>query len=97
MTAETLGWTTWELFGVHCRAPYARIDALGLVPLLNGGRVTELSAAQAIMRMCSGSTLVYRRKPPASWPSEQERALIWDAGVDADKIQSWMERACVAV
>jgi hypothetical protein len=88
--AAMLGWTTYELFGVHCRAPYARLDALGLVPLLNGSRVTELSATRAVIRLESGGELTYRRKPQTHWPREAERALVWDDGVGVDDLRGWL-------
>jgi hypothetical protein len=89
--AARLGWTTYELFGAHCRAPYARLDALGLVPLLNGGRVTDLSATRAVIRLERGGELTYRRKPQAHWPHEAERALVWDDGVGVDHLCRWPE------
>jgi hypothetical protein len=81
--AAALGWTTFELFGAHVRAPYARLDALGLVALLNGNPVTELTAERAVIRAPSGAALVFRRKPPSWWPREPERALVWDAALQA--------------
>jgi hypothetical protein len=77
--AADVGWTACELFGAHARAPYARPDALGLVALLNGNPVIELTADRAVIRAPSGATLVFRRKPPSWWPREAERALVWDA------------------
>jgi Toprim domain-containing protein len=82
--AAALGWTTFELFGAHRRASYARLDALGLVGLLNGNPVTELTAERAVIRAPSGAALVYRRKPSSWWPREAERALIWDAALQSD-------------
>lgn len=82
--AADLGWTGFELFGAHARAPYARLDALGLVALLNGNPVTELTAAHAVIRAPSGATLLFRRKPPSWWPREAERALVWDAALQSD-------------
>jgi hypothetical protein len=86
-TAARLGWTAYELFGVHCRAPYARVDSLGLVPLLNGGQVTELSATRAVIRLQSGHELTYRRKPRTHWPREAERALVWEDSVGVDQLR----------
>jgi hypothetical protein len=83
-TAAGLGWTAFELFGAHVNAPYARLDALGLVALLNGNPVTELTAEQAVIRAPSGAALVYRRKPSSWWPARVERALVWDAALRAD-------------
>jgi hypothetical protein len=82
-TAVDLGWTTFELFGAHVNAPYARLDALGLVALLNGNPVNELTAERAVIRAPSGAVLVYRRKPSSWWPAQVERALVWDAALQA--------------
>jgi hypothetical protein len=80
--AAELGWRTHELFGVHVRASYAR--PLGLVGMLNGNPVIELTAERAVIRAPSGAALVYRRKPPSWWPREAERALVWDAALQPD-------------
>jgi TubC N-terminal docking domain len=34
--AHRLGWPAWELFGCHRRAPWGRIQGMGLVLLLRG-------------------------------------------------------------
>jgi hypothetical protein len=80
-SAAELGWTAHELFGVYRRASYAR--PLGLVGMLNGNPVIELSAERAVIRAPSGAPLVYRRKPSSHWPPEVERALVWDAALQA--------------
>ena len=36
--AARLGWPAWELFGCHRRAPWGRIQGMGLVLLLRGER-----------------------------------------------------------
>ena len=36
--AAALGWPAWELFGCHRRAPWGRIQGMGLVLLLRGDR-----------------------------------------------------------
>jgi len=40
--ALRLGWSELDLFGVGVDRPYTRIDALGLVPALDGCRIVEV-------------------------------------------------------
>jgi hypothetical protein len=56
------GWTLLEAFGVHMRAPSARYDGMGLVPLLRGGEVIALNADRATVRTPSGSHLIFLRR-----------------------------------
>ena len=72
--AHALGWTALDLFGVHPVKPWARIDVMGLVPLLNGGRVTALSDAEAVIEKPSGARVRFRRRGQAS----PEMCLIWE-------------------
>ena len=37
--AARLGWPAWELFGCHRRAPWGRIQGMGLVLLLRGDEI----------------------------------------------------------
>jgi hypothetical protein len=64
-TAHLLGWTTLDLFGVHPVAPAARFDVMGLIPVLNGGRVNSLTKDGATIKATSGATLTYRRPDQA--------------------------------
>ena len=78
-TACVLGWPIWELFGCHRRAPFGRIDGMGLVPLLRGKELVALTDAEAAIRTATGAHQTYRRKPhdplhPA------ERCLVWELG-----------------
>jgi hypothetical protein len=57
-TAERLGWTADDLFGLHPTAPLSRMDHMGLVWLLKGERVVLLTATEA--RLERGSAY-YRR------------------------------------
>ena len=43
------GWAAWELFGCHCRAPWGRIQGMGLVLLLRGREVAALTATEAVI------------------------------------------------
>jgi hypothetical protein len=72
-----LGWLTWELFGCHRRAPWGRIQGMGLLLLLRGDEIAALTATEAVIRTVSGARQIYRRKPhdplhPA------ERCLVWE-------------------
>jgi hypothetical protein len=60
-TAHLLGWTTLDLFGVHPAAPAARFDVMGLIPVLNGGRVIAITKEGVIVKAPSGATLSYQR------------------------------------
>ena len=60
--------------GVHLVKPWARLDAMGLVPMLQGRRITALSEARAEFRDHGGGELTYRR---ARTPCPAEVCLIW--------------------
>ena len=57
-TAERLGWTADDLFGLHPTAPLSRMDCMGLVWLLKGQSVVQLTATEA--RLSRGNAY-YRR------------------------------------
>ncbi len=59
--AHELGWTALDLFGVHPVKPWVRFDHMGLVPLLNGARVTALSDIEAVIEKPSGARATFRR------------------------------------
>jgi hypothetical protein len=76
-TAHRLGWPAWELFGCHRRAPWGRIQGMGLVLLLRGREIAALTATEAVIRTSTGARQTFRRKPfdllhPA------ERRLVWE-------------------
>jgi hypothetical protein len=75
--AAALDWPAWELFGCHRRAPWGRIQGMGLVLLLRGDEIAALTAAEAVIRTPTGARQTYRRRPrdplhPA------ERCLVWE-------------------
>jgi TubC N-terminal docking domain len=71
------GWAPWELFGCHCRAPWGRIQGMGLVLLLRGREIAALTATEAGIRTSTGAHQTYRRKP--SDPLHPaERCLAWE-------------------
>ncbi len=59
--AHQLGWTAPDLFGINRRAPLARLDHSGLVPLLQGREIEALADTRATIKTASGGTLAYRR------------------------------------
>ncbi len=72
--AHQFGWTALDLFGVHPETPWVRFDYMGLVPLLNGGRVTALSGIEAVIEKPSGARMTFRRRGQVS----TEVCLIWE-------------------
>jgi hypothetical protein len=75
--AAALGWPAWELFGCHRRAPWGRIQGMGLVLLLRGDDIAALTATEALIRTQTGARQTYRRKP--SDPLHPaERCLVWE-------------------
>jgi hypothetical protein len=75
--AAALGWPGWELFGCHRRAPWYRIDGMGLLLLLNGASLAALTATEAVIRRTSGAHQTRRRKQRDSLTAA-ERCLIWE-------------------
>jgi hypothetical protein len=74
--AHRLGWDAPDLFGVHAVAPHARLDGVGLVPLLGGRPVIALTVDTVGIRAASGGTLTFRKhkSPPSG------RCLVWELG-----------------
>jgi hypothetical protein len=70
--AATLGWTALDLFGCDPDRPFARIDHLGLLWLLGGGRLVALTANTATIEFPTGSRQIWRRR--SSGPG---RVLAW--------------------
>jgi hypothetical protein len=63
MQAARLGWQDWELFGCYRRAPFHRIQGMGLVLLLRGNSIAALTETEAVIRTQTGARQTYRRKP----------------------------------
>jgi hypothetical protein len=61
--AAQLGWGSLDVFGVHVRAPAARYDGMGLVPLIRGGEIVALTRHRATIRMRGGAELIYLKRP----------------------------------
>ena len=72
--AHSLGWNGLDLFGVHGEAPHARLDGMGLGPLLSGRPVVALTEDSAAIKAVTGGTLTFRRR--RAWP--HGRCLIWE-------------------
>jgi len=69
--AARLGWTADDIFGVHPAAPAARFDAIGIVPLLAGRRVTAMSEHSAAIATSNGAPLIHRGRARAA-------VCLWD-------------------
>src|SRR5262249_23606218 len=78
--AAHLGWSALDLFGIDRTAPYARVDSMGLVPLLNGREVVDLTHDTAAIHRSSGGVLTYRRDTASKMQAEGARTqmvCIW--------------------
>ena len=60
--AKALGWTNADLFGCDDERPFARIDCLGLIWLLNGDRLLALTADAAVIETKGGSRWTFRKR-----------------------------------
>ena len=72
--AFALGWSAADLFGCDQRAPWHRLDRAGLMLLVDGRTIPELTAAHAALRHRDGSVLRFRRRPK---PHEPPVAMLW--------------------
>jgi len=70
--AADQGWGPYDLFGCDAAKPYARVDRLGLVWLLDGRPVAALTDETATILTASGGHLTFRRRP-----IEPDLALAW--------------------
>jgi hypothetical protein len=61
------------LFGCDRDRPFARIDQAGLLWLLNGDKLVELTATTAMIETETGQRQRWRRKPIA-----RGRVLAWE-------------------
>lgn len=62
VAAARFGWTALDLVGVHPRAPAARYDVMGIIPLIGGDRVVAIDTKSATIRRVSGAELVWPRR-----------------------------------
>lgn len=61
--AYWLGWTLHDLFAAHCRAPFARLDHVGLALRLVGKQVIDMTDTEAVISHGNGRHTVFRKKP----------------------------------
>lgn len=59
--AAALGWRKLEVFGVHPSRPHAAISMAGLIWLIQGGHINEITSTSARIRMRSGVIQTYYR------------------------------------
>jgi hypothetical protein len=81
--AALLDWRDWELFGCHRRAPWGRIQGMGLALLLRGRELAALTKSEAAIRTTSGARQPYHRKPRDPLDPRQ-RCLVWE--LDNDRL-----------
>ena len=75
--AAAFGWPAWELFGCHRRAPWGRIQGMGLVLLLRGKELAALTATEAVIRSATDTHQnYYRKRFDPLHPAE--RCLVWE-------------------
>lgn len=61
--ANSLGWGPLDLFGCDRERPFARVDNMGLLWLLDGREIIELYRDRALIETTSGAHQLYRRRP----------------------------------
>jgi hypothetical protein len=61
--AFALGWGALDLFGCDRERPFARIDHMGLLWLINGGALFELHRDRALFTTERGARQSFRRRP----------------------------------
>jgi hypothetical protein len=61
--AVEFGWGPLDLFGCGRERPFARVDHLGLLWLVNGRTIVELHRDRAIIETSGGARQAYRRRP----------------------------------
>ena len=71
--ARALGWTELDLFGVDADRPFARIDQAGLLILLDGKKIVEITAETAVIENASGTRHTWRRRSDRAG-----RVLVWN-------------------
>jgi hypothetical protein len=59
--AQSLGWTITDLFGADQIKPYARIDRMGAVLLINGCQIAAMTETSITIRTKDNATLTIRK------------------------------------
>ncbi len=67
------GWTAADLFSVHPKAPEARQDYKGAVPLIHGRKVDGVTPETVTLRSADGSRLTIYRTP-----SQPGSVMLWE-------------------
>ena len=75
--AAKLGWETADVFGVNRTKLFVRLDAAGLVRLLDGRPVAALTESEAAIQCRGGNRLTFRRKL-LRWVPAAEQCLLWE-------------------
>jgi hypothetical protein len=78
--AVALGWGPFDLFGCDRFKPYARIDRMGLLWLLNAQKLLALGSDSAAISTPSGGSITFRR-----CPNEPGRVLAWQLSMNNRK------------
>jgi hypothetical protein len=63
--AAALGWGPYDLFGCDRDRPFARLDLMGLIWLMNGAKLVTLTEETATIELATGSRQMYSRHPIA--------------------------------
>jgi hypothetical protein len=71
--AAAQGWSAADIFGLSPHGPATRYDGMGLVALIRGGEVTEITSEHATIRAPSGNCLTYYLRRP-----RPEAVAVWD-------------------
>ncbi|MBI1209754.1 MAG: hypothetical protein GC191_21045 [Azospirillum sp.] len=69
-----LGWTAADLFGCDALAPWHRLDRAGLMLLVGGREIVEITGADAALRHQDGSVLRFRR---VQTPPHPPVGMLW--------------------
>jgi len=72
--ASAFGWTVGQIFGAHQIAPVTRLDAMGLILLLQSREVVAIDKDAATIRTAGGKHLRFRRDTV----NPREQRLLWE-------------------
>ena len=76
--AARLGWATLDVFGVNAVRPFERLDAAGLIRLLDGRSILALTASEAVIEAPPYARQAYRRKSASQVTAR--RCALWEIG-----------------
>jgi hypothetical protein len=80
--AAALGWTAFDLFGADRDRPFARVDQLGLLWLLEGDRLDLLTSDAATFVRRSGARQTFGRTP-----HRPGQVLAWEVGLEEGNLK----------